>query len=94
MNTDQIAKAQELATYNRGDYAPDMREIRPLAEQDDVEAQLQLGFMYGNGVGVPKNDAQAVKWFHKAAEQDHEDAMRRLSPDLPTRRPKPLRAAS
>jgi uncharacterized protein len=25
--------------------------------------------MYDNGEGVPENDAEAVKWFRKAAEQ-------------------------
>ena len=25
--------------------------------------------MYDNGEGVPKNDAEAVRWWHKAAEQ-------------------------
>ena len=32
-------------------------------------AQFRLGYMYANGEGVPKGDAEAVKWFRKAAEQ-------------------------
>ena len=28
-----------------------------------------LGYMYRNGHGVPKDDAQAVKWFRLAADQ-------------------------
>ena len=28
-----------------------------------------LGFMYANGEGVPKNDAEAMKWYRKAAQQ-------------------------
>ena len=39
------------------------------AEQGDVIAQFGLGWMYGNGYGVPKNDREAVKWYRLAAEQ-------------------------
>ena len=27
------------------------------------------GLMYSNGEGVPKNDAEAVRWYRMAAEQ-------------------------
>jgi len=30
--------------------------------------------MYANGEGVPENDAEAVKWYLKAAEQGFADA--------------------
>ena len=30
--------------------------------------------MYDNGWGVPENDAEAVKWYRKAAEQGYVDA--------------------
>jgi len=45
-----------------------------LAEQGDVYAQTSLGVMYRNGEGVPKNDAEAVKWFRKAVEQGYAGA--------------------
>ena len=32
-------------------------------------AQSNLGFMYSQGQGVKKNDAEAVKWFRLAAAQ-------------------------
>ena len=31
--------------------------------------QIRLGAMYGYGEGVPKNDAEAVKWDRLAADQ-------------------------
>ena len=37
-------------------------------------AQHRLGYMYANGQGVQKDDAQAVKWFRKAAEQGNAKA--------------------
>ena len=35
----------------------------------DASAQFNLGLMYANGEGVPQDDAEAVKWYLKAAEQ-------------------------
>ena len=36
-----------------------------------AKAQSNLGVMYDNGKGVPENDAEAVKWYRKAADQGH-----------------------
>jgi uncharacterized protein len=44
------------------------------AEQGDLRAQLNLGDMYFFGKGVPKNLAEAAKWYRKAAEQGNPDA--------------------
>ena len=43
--------------------------FRPLADQGDADAQTTLGIMYQAGHGVPKDDAQAVKWYRLAADQ-------------------------
>jgi hypothetical protein len=32
-------------------------------------AQFNLGLMYNNGHGVSENDAEAVRWYRKAADQ-------------------------
>ena len=37
-----------------------------------------LGVMYANGNGVPEDDAEAVRWYRKAAEQGHIEAQYRL----------------
>ena len=42
---------------------------RRLADQGNVNGQLNLGFMYGTGRGVPKDHAEAVKWWQEAADQ-------------------------
>ena len=36
-------------TYERGDYATALKELRPLAEQGDAYAQGILGLMYDHG---------------------------------------------
>ena len=37
----------------------------------DARAQSLIGSIYREGLGVPKNDAEAVKWYRKAAQQGH-----------------------
>lgn len=43
--------------------------VRQAAEQGDTKAQFNLGVSYDNGLGVPKDDQQAIAWYRKAAEQ-------------------------
>ena len=45
--------------------------LRVDAEKGDAVAQFTLGVVYGDGVGVAKDEAEAVKWWRKAAEQNH-----------------------
>jgi TPR repeat protein len=49
-------------------------EMKALADQGDARAQVNLGVMYEVGDGVPKSDAEAVKWYRKAAGQGYADA--------------------
>lgn len=44
-------------------------EIQAKAEHGDAVAQRSLGVMYARGEGVTKNQAEALKWFRKAADQ-------------------------
>ena len=63
-----------IEAYERGDYDKAFKLSRPLAEQGDAEAQYMLADMYDEGHGVPQDDAEAIKWYLKAAEQGHADA--------------------
>jgi len=53
---------------------PDLEEMRARAEQGNPIAQYNLGHMYANGRGVPRNDAEAERWYRLAAYQGHADA--------------------
>ena len=68
-----LAWSQDLGrgwdAYNKGDYATALREWKPLAEQGDTAAQFNLGWMYGEGLGVPEDVQQAVKWYRRSADQ-------------------------
>ena len=48
--------------------------FRTDAEQGDADAQFNLGVRYTNGLGVPQDEAEAVRWYQLAAEQGHVDA--------------------
>ena len=60
-----------VAAYKRGDYATAVRLFRPLAEQGLAQAQNNLGAMYASGHGMPRDDAEAVTWYRKAADQGY-----------------------
>ena len=58
-----------LDAYSRGDYATALRNLRPLAEGGDADAQVTIGLMYKLGQGVPQDHAEAATWMHRAAGQ-------------------------
>ena len=45
--------------------------MRNLAEAGDADAQYFLAIRYHTGTNVVQDDAQAVKWFERAANQGH-----------------------
>jgi len=51
-----------------------VKELLTLAEQNDAEAQHQLGKMYSFGMGVPKNYVLAYKWWNLSAAQGDKNA--------------------
>ena len=46
-----------------------IRMCRSAAEQGDASAQLSLGIVYATGGGLPKNYAEAAKWWRKTADR-------------------------
>ena len=43
--------------------------------QEDAETQFKRGLSYYNGDGVPKDYVEAVKWFRKAGDRRHANAL-------------------
>ena len=67
-----------LDAYNSNDYQTALTEWLPLAERGDANAQRNLGQMYRNGEGVPKDDIEAVRWYKLAADQGDVNAQYNL----------------
>jgi TPR repeat protein len=51
-----------------------MKWYTKAAKQGDVDGVFNLGAVYLNGKGVPKNEKEAFKWITKAAEQGDSEA--------------------
>ena len=49
------------------------------AEQGNTLGALNLGILYADGLGVPRDRAEARKWFEKAAASGNEAAVARLA---------------
>ncbi len=60
--------------YQDKDYAKAFKEVMPLADQGNADAQFILGKMYWEGQGVLKDSDQAIKWFKLSAAQGNADA--------------------
>jgi hypothetical protein len=68
--------AQQSSADTRRRLSP--AEVGKLAEQGEPDAEWQLGILYHDGDGVPKDDALAVQWFERAAEQGYVPAQSTL----------------
>ena len=67
-----------VEAYSASDHETALKQIKPLAEEGDPEAQYKLGRMYYTGEVVPIDDRKAIHWFKKAAEQAHARAQYNL----------------
>jgi uncharacterized protein len=57
--------------YKPDDVAAALRQLKPLAEYGDADAQFKLGSLYYQGWGVPQDYREAATWLRKAAEQNN-----------------------
>ena len=57
---------------------PDFDETRTAAEGGNADAQIILGQMYAEGIGVTQDAVQAVKWYRVAAERGYPESQYRL----------------
>ena len=62
-------------------FPPEAQELADLHDRafaGEAQAQYAIGLRYASGRGVPQDDAEAVTWYRKAAEQGHADAQNNL----------------
>jgi len=67
------------AAYNQGDYVTAFSEWEPLAANGNVRAQVNLGVMYDQGLGVIQSRLIAIKWYKLAAAQGNLGAQYNLA---------------
>lgn len=61
------------------DFIEAAKWLTKAADQNNADAQHDLGVMYALGEGVKQDYAEAAKWYKKAADQDHPDAQYSLA---------------
>ena len=69
-----VSVREAISAYQRGDHSTALGILRPLAEKGDAYAENGLGLLYFRGHGVPRDYAEALRWFRKAALQAHTQA--------------------
>lgn len=77
-----LAKADIETGYfamERGEYDIALKELEPLAEKGDAQAQFYLGYMHEKGLGVQLNYSIAWKWYRLAAKKKHVEAMLKMA---------------
>lgn len=75
-NAARLAEAAALA--QAGNFAPAWCIWEELAEQDDVEALFNMGWLYRNGQGVARDDARARDLWERAGSKGHAEAQMAL----------------
>jgi uncharacterized protein len=55
------------AAFLRKEYQRAYALLYPLAEGGDAFAQTNIGYMLSQGLGIGKNEKEAIKWYEKAA---------------------------
>lgn len=54
-------------------------QVRKVAEKDDAELAYYLALILEQGLGVPKDKNQAIKWYMKSAKGGYYSAQKRLA---------------
>lgn len=57
--------------YANGKYTEAMEQFQKAAAQGDPKAIYFVGFLHHNGYGVPRDDAEAIKWMRRSADMNH-----------------------
>ena len=74
LSAEAMAKKGKEA-YDAESYDAAMRWFRKAADLGNAEAMMGMSWMYGNGRGVPQDDAEALRWRKMSAEHGNAVAM-------------------
>ena len=66
------------AAYDAGNFEKALAVWAPAAESGDADSQYGMGLLYSEGIVVPMDDIQALKWYGLAADQGHGEAQYKL----------------
>ncbi len=72
-----VAVVHLAGQQTKADQKP-IEELKAKAEAGDAESQVDLGLRYEQGKGVAKDQAEAARWYRKAADQNLTKAQHNL----------------
>lgn len=67
-----------MTAFEEQQYSQALMQWYPLAKDKDPRAEYYLGFMYINGLGLPKDVEEGRKWLLRSAQRDYVDAQYEL----------------
>lgn len=73
-NLSQAGLQEGVAAYEAGNVHLALKEFRSAAEKGDSDSQYNLALMYERGIGVGKDEKEALIWYRKSAEQGNSNA--------------------
>lgn len=68
-----------VAAYQAGDLPLAVKEFRSAADEGDADGQFNFALMHERGIGVSKNEQEAIVWYRKSAEQGNSNAQYNLA---------------
>jgi TPR repeat protein len=63
-----------VAAYEAGNLPLAYKEFRAAADKGDADCQYNVALMFEKGLGVAKDEKEAVVWYRKSAEQGNSNA--------------------
>jgi TPR repeat protein len=85
-STANLAQAQEnpnfqagIAAYQSNNLPLAYKEFLAAAQAGHPDSQFNVALMYEQGIGIGKDEKEAVSWYGKAAEQGHAAAQYNLA---------------
>ena len=85
-STANLAQAQEnpnfqagIAAYQSNNLPLAYKEFLAAAQAGHPDSQFNVALMYEQGIGIGKDEKEAVSWYSKAAEQGHAAAQYNLA---------------
>ncbi|MGJ8673517.1 tetratricopeptide repeat protein [Rubritalea sp.] len=70
----QAGLEEGVAAFEAGNPQLAATEFRTAAEKGDADCQFNLALMYEQGMGIPKDEKEAVVWYRKSAELGNSNA--------------------
>ncbi|MFI8482963.1 tetratricopeptide repeat protein [Pseudomonas sp. NPDC078700] len=74
----QAGLEEGVAAYQAGDLPLAFKEFRTVADTGNSDGQFNVALMYEQGIGVAKDETQAIQWYEKSAQQGNSNAQYNL----------------